>query len=271
MTSAPHTGPTARPSIAPTRVAVIGHGAIGAVVAADLAAGGVPGAELVAVVTRTPHADTPAPNLPFDEALDRADLVVEAAGQQALRDHGPAVVESGRTLLVTAVGALADPGLRERLQTGPGRLGVTAGAVGGLDVLAAATHMAPFGSVTLRTTKKPGALVQDWMDEGETVRLREATGPMSVFAGPVAEAARLFPSSLNVAAALALAVDDWDLVRVELVADPGADLTAHHITATGPAGEYDFTIRNRPSPANPRSSGAVPHAVLHTLRGLVGA
>jgi aspartate dehydrogenase len=80
--------------------------------------------------------------------------------------------------------------------------------------------------------------------------------------------ARLFPRSTNVAAAVALAVGAWDVVEAVLLADPAATLTRHEIAATGPAGEYRFEIRNRPSPRTPTTSEIVPYAVLRTLREL---
>lgn len=261
----------ARARSGPARVAVVGSGAIGRTVLQALAAGSVAGAELVAVVDNRPVVDSPVPQLALTEALAACDVVVECAGQSFVTQHAAEVLDQGRDLLVSSVGALADPDTAERiLQAGPGRVLFTAGAVGGIDILTNAAAQAPLEVVRVTTTKLPEALVQPWMDETTQDRILAATGPVEIFRGGAREAARSFPRSLNVAATIAFAVGSFDLVEVVLVADPGARLTAHVIEASGPAGEYRFEIRNRPSPANPRTSGVAPYAVLKSLSVLVG-
>ncbi|MGY1769987.1 aspartate dehydrogenase domain-containing protein [Blastococcus sp. SYSU D00813] len=259
-------GPSGVPGL---RVALLGHGAIGRVVARELLAGAVDGAHLACVVTRSPAEELPVPRLPLAEAVQAADVVVECAGPAALVEAAEPVLSAGRDLVVSSVAGLLDPRLAGRLgELGPGRLRCTHGALGGLDLLASAAAVGGLDRAVLRTTKKPVALVQPWMDEAEAARVRDATGDVLVFAGTPAEAARLFPQSLNVAAALALAVGDPDVVRVELHADPAADLTTHRIEASGPQGSYAFEVQNRPSPDNPRTSAVVPYSILRTLSGL---
>ena len=64
-------------------------------------------------------------------------IVVECAGQAALVEHAPAVLEHGRDLVVASIGALADPALETTLRKasgdGGGRVHLPAGAVGGID------------------------------------------------------------------------------------------------------------------------------------------
>lgn len=251
------------------RVALLGHGAIGRVVARELLAGAVDGARLVAVVSRSAPDGLPVPHLDLEGAVADSDVVVECAGADAVREAIDPVLSAGRDLLVTSVGALLDPALRSRLRSlGPGRLRCTHGALGGLDLLASAAAADALDSVVLTTTKKPAALLRPWMDEAERRRIAEATGEVTVFRGTPAEAVRLFPESVNVAAALALAVDDLDGVVVRVHADPAATLTRHLVEASGPSGRYRFEIEHRPSPDNPRTSGVVPYSVLRTLRGM---
>lgn len=251
------------------RVALLGHGSIGRIVARELLAGAVEGAELVALVDQAPVQVPPVAQVGLREAIEISDVVVECAGSAALLGAIEPVLCAGRDLLVTSVGVLLDPRLSGRLgELGPGRLRCTHGAVGGLDLLASAASAGGLDRAVLQTTKKPVALVQPWMDEAEARRIREATGDVLVFAGSPAEAARLFPQSLNVAAALALALGDPELLRIELHADPVAELTTHRIEASGPQGRYVFEVQNRPSPENPRTSAVVPYSILHTLRGL---
>lgn len=252
------------------RVAVIGVGAIGGAVASGLAGGAVPRASLGGVVVRRKESATHRGFTPItiEEALASCDLVVECAGVEAVAEYGPAVIAAGRDFLVTSVGALIDVVLRERLLAGPGRLFVTSGAIGGLDVLAAASRDGGLRKVTLTTTKTPTTVIQPWMSDDERERVLAAEGPVDVYTGTVAEAIERFPRSLNVAVALATATGMWDDVTVTMVADPAATLTTHRIVASGPTGDYEFTIRNRPHPDNPATSGVVPNAVLASIARL---
>lgn len=269
-------------------VGIIGHGAIGSVIADALGRGAVPGCRLAGVLRRSGPASV-APVRPqsgrrtspglagaraavasIGELVAASDVVVEAAGAEALADHGPAVVGAGTDLLVVSVGALADDGLRARLtSSGPdgGRLLLSSGAIGGLDLLRAAALMGAVHSVRLTTTKRPSALERPWMSGAERTRLQEARAPVSVFAGVAREAVRRFPESANVAATLALATTGFDATRVELVADPGTPTVRHHIEVEADAGRYELTIENTPS-ANPRTSAVTPYAVLRSLTDL---
>lgn len=253
------------------RVAVIGCGAIGGVVARALAAGEVSGAQLVGVA----HGDETDPDgLPVcdtDSAVRNAELVVECAGQSALRSLVPLVTAAGKDLLVTSVGALADDELFAAV-TGAhgGRVSLATGAVGGLDLLSAARRMGPFSTVRLETTKTARNLVQSWMDDSEAERLRTADDPVELMRGPARKVTAAFPKSANVAASLALAVGSWDAVEAVVVGDPAATRTSHVITADGPAGTHRFEITNQPSEQNPTSSRVVPHSVLRAIDTLAG-
>ncbi|RKS76510.1 aspartate dehydrogenase [Actinomadura pelletieri DSM 43383] len=256
---------------APARVAVIGGGAIGSAVLAALREGRLPGAEPVAVVDGRSFPEAGVPQVDLATALDRADVVVECAGQAVVARSAADILDHGVDLLVTSVGALCDPEVADAVAAaGPGRLLLTSGAAGGLDILAAAAAQAPLTRVAVTTAKLPATLVQPWMDEPSAARLHGTDRPLEVFAGGAREAARLFPRSLNLAATVGWAVGDLDLVEVRLVADPAASLTRHVIEAGGPGGVYRFEIQNVPSPENPRTSGVVPYAVLRSLAALVG-
>ena len=252
------------------RVALLGYGAIGQPVGDALSAG-VDGVELVGVVTRTQGKATARGHteLTLDEAIAGGDLIVECAGIDSVVRHGPQIIASGTDLLIASVGALIDTALRRTLlDGGPGRSYLTAGAIGGLDLLGAVARGGGLDAVSLTTTKAPGTLVRPWMDAATADGLRNGSGTTVVFDGTVAEGIALFPSSLNVAVALAAATGHWEATRVRLVADPRATLTTHRIEASGRAGEYDFTIRNQPLESNPRSSSAVPAAILRGLQAL---
>lgn len=253
------------------RVAVLGCGAIGGTVARALARGEVTGTELVGVVHDDPVDPADLPVFGIDDALSVADLVVECAGQGALSTLGPRVLATGADLLVASVGALADEEVFGALTTpATGRIYLSTGAIGGLDLLAAAARMGSLHSVAITTTKQAGNLVQPWMSEAEADRVRRASEPAELMRGPARKVTAAFPKSANVAASVALAAGDWDVVTATVVADPAAWLTTHVITVDGVAGTYRFEIRNHPSAETPTTSGVVPHAVLHAIEGLAG-
>lgn len=251
------------------KVAILGCGAIGGTVARAVRDGEVLGAELVGVVDDDPTDPSGLRVLDFDAALQEADVVVECAGQRALAELGPTVVSSGTDLLVVSVGALADETLLSELRgAGPGRWHLCSGAIGGLDLLAAAAREGGLEAVQIVTTKKAPTLVQRWMEAQLAQRLRSTTEAVELMRGPAREVTAAFPASANVAASVALAVGDWDLVSAAVVGDPRAPMTTHVITAEGPAGKYRFEIGNHPSETNPATSGVVPHAVLAAIAKL---
>lgn len=256
----------------PLKVGIVGWGAIGRVAGTALARQDVPGAELVCVVDNRPLGEAaPAPQVSFEDAVERCDLIVEAAGQGVVREWGERVLGAGTDLLVASTGALTDDDLAKRLlAAGPGRVYFTGGAVGGLDLLQAVRSLGPLDEVRLTTTKLPATLEQPWMDAEFLARLRAATGPVEVMAGTAREVPVKFPKSTNVAASVALAVGDLDAVRVRVVADPAAERTRHVIEASGPHGAYRFEVAHRPDPTNPATSQVVPYAVLRSLAALAG-
>lgn len=252
------------------RVALLGVGTIGSVIAAALREGRVPGAALVATIDAAGARLTSGDAFDIADLRSHADVVVEAAGQSALAAHGPDFVAAGIDLLALSIGALADPDTRQRLTCGPGRLYLSTGAVGGLDLVRALADDGLLTKVTIRTTKRPTTLVQPWMDEQLRQRLTDASEPVEVLRGRPADIARAFPRSANVAMSTALATGDASVVEAVVVADPTCATTTHEITVDATIGSHRFVIGNHPSQQNPATSAVVPHAVLRALRDLAG-
>ncbi|NYE94526.1 aspartate dehydrogenase [Psychromicrobium silvestre] len=249
-------------------LAMIGDGAIATALRNHL--NGYPQLKLVGIVSRHPLSARSerdgVSRLDLDQALDSAEVLVEAAGVDAVGEYGARIISAGKAFLVTSIGAFADPLVRAAvLESGPGRTFPTTGAIGGLDLISAAAASGGITTVNLETRKKPAALIQDWMDTGQRSELLQSVRPVTVFSGTPAEAIAKFPASLNVAVALGLATGDLERVRVRLIADPQAELTEHLITAEGAAGEYCFQIRNQPDPEQPRSSGLTARSLLAGL------
>lgn len=258
----------------PLRVGLLGWGAIGAEVGRAIQRGDVPGVELTAVAALHHHEDLDELDVSQVAPSDlpsHCDLVIEVASQQALVDYGPDLLAAGADLLVVSVGALADDQLFERLTaTDGGRLMISTGAIGGIDILSACRQLGRIDDVHLTTTKPAAVLVQPWMDAELRRRLETGTEIVTCFSGPAREAVLQFPTSVNVAAALAVAAGSWEPVRVDVVGDPAASRNTHVIDVHADSGDYRFEISNRPSPQNPRSSHVVPFAVLRALSVLAG-
>ncbi|HTN56493.1 MAG TPA: aspartate dehydrogenase domain-containing protein [Microbacterium sp.] len=199
---------------------------------------------------------------------DAVDVIVEAATQQAVRQRVPALLDAGLDVILLSVGALADAALRSELlqrMPGRGRLIACTGAIGGLDQVRALRAAGPLTSVSLESRKLPATLIQPWMPDDLQTALRNGDTEIVLADGPAAEIAQRFPASANVAAALALAADAWDVATARIVADPSAVETRHEIRASGALGEVHTIVTNAPSTERPRSSAVVAWAALRAL------
>ena len=212
------------------------------------------------------------------ELIDAHDIVVECAGVPAAKEHGPAVIASGKDLVLTSVGALADSDARRVLLAGPGKVHVTSGAIGGFDLWAALAESNAADTVKIRTTKNAEALIQDWMNDDERAVLENAAESFVLFSGRPADAIAKFPGNVNVSIALAWATrgrgasDDellkrsLERVSVELVASPNLVDTRHDIEVSGSAGTFSLVSESGPNPVNPKTSAITALSVAHTLR-----
>ncbi|HIX78852.1 MAG TPA: DUF108 domain-containing protein [Candidatus Corynebacterium faecipullorum] len=212
------------------------------------------------------------------ELIDAHDIVVECAGVAAAKEHGPAVISRGKDLVLTSVGALANPDARQALLSGPGKVHVTSGAIGGFDLWAALAESTAVDTVRIRTTKNAESLIQGWMSGAERAQLENATAPFVLFSGRPSDAIAKFPGNVNVSVALAWATrgrgssDDELLARslervsVELVASPNLIKTRHDIEVSGSAGTFSLVSESSPHPVNPKTSAITALSVAHTLR-----
>lgn len=197
----------------------------------------------------------------------KPDLVVEAAGQDAVRQYAGVCLERGVPFLVSSVGALADEGLYMALQDaarqGKSRLLIPPGAIGGLDYVRAAA-LFDRTSVTYESRKPPSA----WMPELRALGIDpdRVVEPLELFAGSADEAATRYPKNLNVAATLALAGVGMRDTLVRVIVDPNAPGNQHAIKLNGPAGTFVSRLANKPSPGNPKTSWIVSRSIVSTIR-----
>lgn len=244
---------------------MIGNGAIGGEIARALAGGGIPGLELVAIMTRGRPAALPAGiawagNLEALLAL-QPELVVEAAGVDALRMAGEAVLKAGADLLLMSAAALADArfdsALRVAAAAGRARILVPSGAIAGLDAVSAACRDG-LERVVMTQRKPPAAL----LPAAEAATL---TVPQVLSEGTARDAALKFPRNSNIAAALALAGPGFDRVLVRVVADPAVTRNTVELEAEGAFGCLRLTLENVPSAATPKTSALAALSALACL------
>lgn len=248
------------------RVGIIGLGAIGQRVV-ELANEHSDGKiEFVGALVQHPDKPRPAQDIPLVASIAdllalHPEVVVEAAGHDALRQYGAAVLQSGCDLLFLGVGALADPEVEkvilEAAVEGGATAHVASGAIGALDAISAAT-IGGIDRVTHNVRKPARTLLPH--DEADAL-----TEPLEMFRGPAREGALLFPESINVAAAVSFAGIGLDATEVCVIADPGVSRNQHEVEVEGDFGWMKFEIRGIPTVENPKTGRIVAMSVVKQL------
>jgi aspartate dehydrogenase len=252
-------------------VGLIGAGSIGKTVIACACAGGY---AVSAVLVRPGRADAAAALAPdafvtddFRAFLERGvDVVVEAAGQEAVRELAEPVIAAGLTIYVVASGALADDGFRTRLATaasGDARVLVPSGAIAGIDGLLALRESG-LSDVRYTSSKPPeswrGTPAADEFDLGSL------EGRTTIFEGSARVAAESYPANANLAATIALAGIGFEATRVELRADATLAGNVGRLVARGAAGTLEVEAAGPASAENAKTSAVTGYSVAAALR-----
>ncbi len=199
--------------------------------------------------------------------MSGCDLVIEAASQDAVRNHAIDILDHS-DLMLMSVGALADENLSSKVKkkahaTGR-RVYMPSGAVAGLDALKSGSF-GRIDSVTLTTRKPPAGLEgAPWIIKHD-IGLRSIRKPTVVFEGTADDAARWFPKNINVSAALSLAGIGPGKTKVRIIADPFSDVNVHEVEILGSFGRITTTTENVPSPKNPKTSYLAALSAIATL------
>ena len=258
---------------------MIGFGAIGQEIASALARLGESD-RLIATLVR-PGRNAPSAVHDVEALLARApDCVIECAGQDAVRAFGAAILAGGVDLVASSIGVLADPGaaaaLAEAERRGGGRLLLPAGAIGGLDCLAAAA-LGGLGAVTYSSYKPPRAWASTPAEQ--LIALDHAEEQIVFFEGSAREAAAAYPKNANVAVAVGIAGIGIDATRVRLISSRHDGDPRGVIEAEGALGAFRFDILAYAAPSNPKTSALTAYSLLQCARlggalpvaGLTGA
>jgi aspartate dehydrogenase len=208
----------------------------------------------------------------FSKLKEIPELAVECAGHSAVGEYGEACLTSGADFLVTSVGALTDATLLNHLERAArlhmGKLLIPAGAIAGIDALAAARYG---GLERVRyTSRKPPEAWKGTPAE-KLCDLDALQSPTEFYQGNAGEAARLYPQNANVAATVALAGLGFEKTQVSLNADPSAPGNVHLIEAEGAFGRLRIEIEGKPAPENPKTSTLAALSVLRAIHNRIHA
>ncbi|WP_285847140.1 aspartate dehydrogenase [Sporosarcina luteola] len=191
------------------------------------------------------------------------DIVVECSTIESAKTYALETIKQ-KDLLLISIGAFADSSfgsLVEQAAKASGRrIYLPSGAIGGLDVIKAAKLDGRLDSVTLTTRKPAHSLTAD-----------RITAEQIVFEGAARHAIQQFPKNANVAIVLSLAGIGVEKTHVRIIADPNVTQNIHHIQASGAFGEFDMTIKNNPSPNNPKTSHITGASILAALADIDSA
>jgi aspartate dehydrogenase len=186
--------------------------------------------------------------------VEKVDLIVESASQEAVGELLPLAIEKGKDILVMSVGGLiGKEELINRAREKNCRIFIPSGALSGLDAVQSA-NIGEIKSATLTTIKPPKALLGAPYIEQKGIDLFSFKEPTTIYEGNAREVIKLFPANVNVAAALSLAGIGVDKTKVRIVVDPNAKTNIHKIEVEGDFGKITTQTENFPSPSNPRTS-----------------
>jgi aspartate dehydrogenase len=257
------------------KVGIAGFGTIGRAVACALGRG-MPGLELAAVCSGDRARAEAAlgalagviPVLDAPQLAATCDVVVETAPTAAFLEIARSALAAGRTLVtVSGAAILAHPEVIELARERNARIILATGALLGLDAVRAAAE-GEIHSVRMVTRKPPTSLLKAQYVIDNRIDLGNLQQPLRLFAGSAREGAALFPSNVNVAAALGLAGIGADRTELEIWADPGLTRNTHEISVDADSARFFLRIENIPTLENPGTGRITALSVIATLRSL---
>jgi aspartate dehydrogenase len=262
------------------RIGVIGYGAIGQVITRMLIDKQYPSISLIAVLVRdidkySNHTKYLTRNrILLTEDLgaflaSKPDLIVEAAGQNAVRQYAEQILQADIDLIICSIGAFTDLSLLSRLRDiaqDRGRyLYLAAGALPGVGWMQGAS-LSEVRMLKITQIKPVFSWIGTYAEN--LVDLQSLKAPVTFFKGSSKQSASLFPKSSNITALLGLATIGMENLSVELVADPTISRMRTEIHFVGEAGELTITWQGEPTDINPSTSKDVALNVVKALKNL---
>jgi aspartate dehydrogenase len=255
------------------KLALIGFGGLGSIAAEHLAQDAA--IRFVAVAARPAQrerirkvlGEVPVVDTPEALVALKPELVVECASHGAFRQYAEPVLGAGIDLIAVSVGVFAEAAYRERVlataQRASATLEIPAGAIGAIDVIAAARHSG-LTRVAYVTRKSPRA----WSGTPaeSMIDLKAVREPALFFDDTAERAALLFTEKANVTATLAMAGVGFQATRVQFWVDPAVDKSVHHIEAEGPCGSLRLDLANNVAPSDGKASLLTAMSLVQAVR-----
>ena len=198
---------------------------------------------------------------------NKPDLIVECAGQNAVREYGSEILNSGINFMIISTGALAEENLYNNLivkaKNNNSKIIIPSGAIAGIDGLGA---LKKGGIKHVRYTSIKPPIAWRGTPAEENFNLNNITKSTSLFQGTASQAAKLFPKNANLAATVALAGVGMQKTEIELVADPAVSPNnIGRIQAEGLFGSLTIECRSLPAPNNPKTSASTALSLTYAL------
>lgn len=253
------------------QIALLGCGALGSVIAKQIAAGHAGNYDLAGILSHTGAAADEWNSTVYtdEEAMleDNIDFIVEAAGAEPLKRILLPALERGISVIPLSTGVFADETLYQQAQNicqeSGAKVYLPAGAVGGFDLMGAMAW-APEVQVRIQTEKPHKGLAGAPALNG---RVLSDEIPETVFTGTASEAIRQFPKNVNVAVSVGLATVGPDRLNVTVASNPELSSNRHTVLVESSLGKAEIQIAAAPS-HNARSSSLAAYSVLHILKKL---
>lgn len=208
----------------------------------------------------------------ISECCGAPDYVIEVAGQAAVKEHALEIVKRGWSIGLISVGTFADAHffqqLKDAAQLSGAQLSLLAGAIAGIDGIAAAKE-GGLEQVTYRGCKSPNSWRGSYAEQ--LINLDDVKEATIFYQGTAREAALKFPANANVAATIALAGVGMDQTLVELMVDPLSCQNQHTIMAQGRFGQMRIEMLGVPLKSNPKTSTLAALSVIRACRNSVDA
>jgi len=202
----------------------------------------------------------------LEEAVDSADLVIEAATPKVVGELMKEAVNAGKDMMIMSIGGvLGQEALLNEAREKGIRVMLPSGAICGIDGIKAA-KTAGIKSVTLTTRKAPRSIKGAPYLEEKSIDVDKISGKTVVFEGPAREAVKAFPKNVNVSAILSLAGVGAEKTTVKIVVSPEYTKNIHEIEVVGNAGTINVKVENVPSPDNPKTSYLAALSAIATLK-----
>lgn len=199
---------------------------------------------------------------------DKPDYIIEAATKNLVKDIGIEILKNGINFIPLSVGAFADEEFLEKAKEAAlennSRVHIPSGAVGGFDVISAASLMEDV-EVSITSEKSPKSL-------GISKTLKNNDFPENtieeVFNGSADKAIELFPKNVNVAVATGLVGSGIKNTKSVIKSVANAKSNKHSIKLVGDTINVDVIIESKPSKDNPKSSTLAAYSVIALLKNI---